>query len=105
MRDESAVIGAVRSAAQRVLDSRSLGTACRRQASVTKISTMPSTASRHKSLTETFHRVEREGLVTRHLDPGHVETATLYQLTDLGRSLDEPVAALNRWTDVNWPHV
>ena len=24
----------------------------------------------HKVLTETFHRVEREGLVTRHLDPG-----------------------------------
>ena len=42
--------------------------------------------------------------MTRRLDPDRVETATPYQLTHLGRSLDEPVAALNRQT-VNWPHV
>jgi DNA-binding HxlR family transcriptional regulator len=29
-------------------------------------------------------------------------TATLYELTDLGRSLDEPLAALGRWADANW---
>ena len=59
----------------------------------------------HKVLTETLRRAERDGLITRHLDPGRVETATLYQLTDLGRSLDEPLAAFHRWTDLNWPHV
>ncbi len=56
----------------------------------------------HKVLTDTLRRAERDGLVTRHLDPGRVDTATLYQLTDLGRSLDEPLAALERWVDSNW---
>ena len=37
----------------------------------------------HKVLTDTLRRAERDGLVARHLDPGRVETATLYQLTDL----------------------
>ena len=59
----------------------------------------------HKVLTDTLRRAERDGLVTRHLDPGRVETATLYQLTELGRSLDEPLAALERWVDVGWPYV
>lgn len=57
----------------------------------------------HKVLTDTLRRAERDGLVTRHLDPGRVETATLYQLTDLGRSLNEPLAALERWVDQYWP--
>ena len=35
----------------------------------------------HKVLTDTLQRAERDGLVVRHLDPGRVETATLYQLT------------------------
>jgi DNA-binding PadR family transcriptional regulator len=39
----------------------------------------------HKVLTDTLRRAERDGLVVRHLDPGRVETATLYQLTELGR--------------------
>ena len=52
----------------------------------------------HKVLTETLRRSERDGLITRQLDPGRVETATLYELTatlceltDLGRSLDRQV--------------
>jgi DNA-binding HxlR family transcriptional regulator len=57
----------------------------------------------HKVLTDTLRRAERDGLVVRHLDPGRVETATLYGLTDLGRSLDEPLAALERWADANAP--
>jgi len=48
----------------------------------------------HKVLTETLRRAERDGLITRHLDPGRIETATLYELTDLGRSLDAPLAAM-----------
>ena len=56
----------------------------------------------HKVLTDTLRRAERDGLVTRHLDPGRVDTATLYELTDLGRSLDEPLAALGQWVDAKW---
>jgi DNA-binding HxlR family transcriptional regulator len=59
----------------------------------------------HKVLTDTLRRAERDGLVARHLDPGRVDTATLYQLTELGRSLAEPLAALERWSETNWPHV
>jgi DNA-binding HxlR family transcriptional regulator len=56
----------------------------------------------HKVLTDTLRRAERDGLISRHLDPKRVETATLYQLTDLGRSLDEPLGALGRWADSSW---
>ena len=59
----------------------------------------------HKVLTDTLRRAERDGLVVRHLDSGRVETATLYQLTDVGRSLDEPLTALERWFDANWPAI
>jgi DNA-binding HxlR family transcriptional regulator len=55
----------------------------------------------HKVLTETLRRAERDGLVVRHLDPGRVETATLYHLTELGQSLDEPLTALERWFNAN----
>jgi DNA-binding HxlR family transcriptional regulator len=56
----------------------------------------------YKVLTDTLRRAERDGLIGRHLDPERVETATLYQLTELGRSLEEPLAALGRWVDSNW---
>jgi DNA-binding HxlR family transcriptional regulator len=59
----------------------------------------------HKVLTDTLRRAERDGLVARHLDPSRVDTATLYQLTDLGRSLNDPLAALDRWAENNWPRV
>jgi DNA-binding HxlR family transcriptional regulator len=59
----------------------------------------------HKVLTDTLRRAERDGLVMRHLDAGRVETATLYRLTDLGRSLEEPLAALDRWTASHWDQV
>ena len=59
----------------------------------------------HKVLTDTLRRAERDGLVVRLLDPSRVDTATLYQLTDLGRSLEEPLAAFGRWIDDNWSHV
>lgn len=59
----------------------------------------------YKVLTDTLRRAERDGLVTRHLDPGRIETATLYELTDLGRSLDVPLAAMAEWADANWPAV
>ncbi len=59
----------------------------------------------HKVLTDTLRRAERNGLITRYLDGGRIESATLYELTDLGRSLDEPLAALGRWVDANWDQV
>lgn len=56
----------------------------------------------YKVLTETLRRAERDGLVARHLDGGRIETATLYDLTDLGRSLDVPLAAMAEWAERNW---
>jgi DNA-binding HxlR family transcriptional regulator len=56
----------------------------------------------HKVLTETLRRAERDGLISRRLDSGRTGTATLYELTDLGRSLDEPLGALGRWADASW---
>jgi len=55
----------------------------------------------HKVLTETLRRAERDGLITRHLDGERIETATLYELSDLGRSLDSPLAAMAEWADRN----
>lgn len=59
----------------------------------------------HQVLTSTLRRAERDGLIVRRVDPGRVETATLYQLTDLGRSLGEVVSALDRWAESNWSQV
>lgn len=59
----------------------------------------------HKVLTETLRRAERDQLIARHLDGDRIETATLYELTDLGRSLDAPLAAMAEWADRNWQAV
>lgn len=59
----------------------------------------------HKVLTDTLRRAERDGLIVRHLDPGRVETATLYTLTGLGRSLDNPLHVFERWVNDNWSGV
>lgn len=56
-------------------------------------------------LTETLRRAERDGFIARHLDGERIETATLYELTDLGRSLDALVAAMAEWADRNWPAI
>jgi DNA-binding HxlR family transcriptional regulator len=53
----------------------------------------------YKVLTDTLRRAERDGLIGRHLDSERIETATLYGLTDLGRSLDEPLVELGRWAE------
>jgi DNA-binding HxlR family transcriptional regulator len=59
----------------------------------------------HKVLTDTLRRAECDGLIRRHLDSGRMDTANLYELTDLGRSLEEPLDALGRWVDANWDKV
>ncbi len=49
-----------------------------------------------KMLTQTLRSLERDGFVARTaypVVPPHVE----YELTDLGRSLQEPLHALERW--------
>ena len=68
----------------------------------TKICTRSLMASRTRVLTDTLRRAERDGLVSRRLDSGRTDTATLYELTDLGRSLDEPLGALGRWAETHW---
>lgn len=59
----------------------------------------------YKVLTETLRRAERDGLIARHLDGGRIETATLYELTEFGQSLDVPLAAMAEWATANWPAV
>jgi DNA-binding HxlR family transcriptional regulator len=59
----------------------------------------------YKVLTDTLRRAERDGLIARHLDGERIETATLYELTDLGRSLDAPLAAMAEWAGRNWQSV
>jgi DNA-binding HxlR family transcriptional regulator len=59
----------------------------------------------YKVLTDTLRRAERDGLVARHLDGERIETATLYELTDLGRSLGAPLAVMAEWADRNWQTV
>ena len=56
----------------------------------------------YKVLTETLRRAERDGLIARHLDDARIETTTLYELTDLGRSLDQPLTVLAKWAEANW---
>lgn len=59
----------------------------------------------YKVLTETLRRAERDGFVARHLDGGRIETATLYELTDLGRPLDVLLVAMAEWAQCNWQAV
>jgi DNA-binding HxlR family transcriptional regulator len=56
----------------------------------------------HKVLTDTLRSAERDGLIIRRLDSERTDTRTLYELTDLGKSLDEPLATLEQWVDANW---
>jgi DNA-binding HxlR family transcriptional regulator len=56
----------------------------------------------HQVLTDTLRQAERDGPIARHLDANRAETAALYELTDLGRSLDEPLATFERWVEADW---
>jgi DNA-binding HxlR family transcriptional regulator len=51
-----------------------------------------------KMLTQTLRSLERDGLVTRHVYPGSRQRVE-YQLTSLGRSLREPLAAVRAWAE------
>lgn len=57
-----------------------------------------------KALTQCLRRLERNGLVSRHVittSPVAVE----YEITPLGRTLQEPLKALYGWTYTNMPAV
>ena len=53
-----------------------------------------------RMLTLTLRGLERDGLVTRTVFPS-IPPRVDYALTDLGRSLCDPVSALGRWADHN----
>lgn len=58
----------------------------------------------HRMLTLTLRGLERDGLVSRTVYPT-VPPKVEYALTDLGRSLIEPLQALAAWADRNRPTI
>ncbi|WP_245953500.1 winged helix-turn-helix transcriptional regulator [Arthrobacter silvisoli] len=57
-----------------------------------------------KVLTQTLRSLERDGLVTRTVH-AQVPPRVDYELTDLGRSLLEPLAQLRKWAEGNVPAI
>jgi DNA-binding HxlR family transcriptional regulator len=57
-----------------------------------------------RMLTLTLRGLERDGIVTRRLTP-IIPPRVDYQLTDLGRSLCEPVIALGAWARHHGPEI
>ncbi len=57
-----------------------------------------------KSLTQTLRKLERNGLIARHVLAGS-PVAVEYELSDLGWTLLPPFRALYRWTKENMPEV
>ncbi|WP_153539114.1 winged helix-turn-helix transcriptional regulator [Actinomadura macrotermitis] len=53
-----------------------------------------------KMLTQTLRGLEADGFVSRRVHPT-VPPRVDYDLTELGRSLAEPIAALRRWTETH----
>lgn len=52
----------------------------------------------HKMLSQTLQKLAADGLVTRRVDDT-VPPSVYYGLTELGRSLDEPLAGLREWAE------
>ena len=52
----------------------------------------------HKMLSQTLQSLRRDGLVTRRVEPT-VPPRVYYALTDLGLSLDAPLAAVRAWAE------
>ncbi|MFD7159097.1 winged helix-turn-helix transcriptional regulator [Kribbella sp. NPDC059898] len=58
----------------------------------------------HKMLSQTLQRLAADGLVTRRVEDS-VPPAVHYSLTELGRSLDEPLALLREWAETHMPEI
>ncbi|PTB22151.1 transcriptional regulator [Trinickia symbiotica] len=58
----------------------------------------------HRMLTLTLRGLEQDGLVKRTVYPT-VPPKVEYQLTDVGRSLIEPLSALSSWAQKNLPAI
>jgi DNA-binding HxlR family transcriptional regulator len=54
-----------------------------------------------KMLSQTLRELERNGIVTRQVFPV-VPPRVEYELTPLGKSLNEPVVALGKWAQENY---
>jgi DNA-binding HxlR family transcriptional regulator len=57
-----------------------------------------------KVLTHTLRSLERDGLVTRTIHP-QIPPRVDYELTELGRSLLEPLAQLRQWAESHVPAI
>jgi DNA-binding HxlR family transcriptional regulator len=57
-----------------------------------------------KVLTETLRDLERDGLVSRHVF-AEVPPRVEYELTDLGRTLHGPLAAIGQWAEAHTAEV
>lgn len=57
-----------------------------------------------KVLTDTLQALEHDGIVQRHVY-GEVPPWVEYELTSLGHTLHEPIAALRIWAETNMPAV
>ncbi|GAA0403492.1 putative transcriptional regulator [Acrocarpospora corrugata] len=54
-----------------------------------------------KVLTQSLRTLERDGLILRHVHTTPVQRVE-YDLTPLGRSILEPLAAMCAWTEDHW---
>lgn len=57
-----------------------------------------------KMLTQTLRKLERDGLIQRHMEPAIPPTVE-YSLTPLGESLLQPMRELRQWVRINNLHV
>jgi DNA-binding HxlR family transcriptional regulator len=58
----------------------------------------------HKMLAQTLRSLTADGLADRRVEPA-TPPRVYYRLTDLGRSLDEPLAALREWAERHMPDI
>lgn len=57
-----------------------------------------------KVLTQTLRALERDGLITRTIY-AEVPPRVEYELTGLGRTLQEPIAAVREWAEAHLPAI
>lgn len=57
-----------------------------------------------KVLTETLRRLERDGILTRTAYP-QIPPRVEYELTPLGRSLEQPIRAIAAWAEETVPRI